>query len=128
MESSLTAALCSLEVSNRTTPVDSKYVSHFFSPPFFLSVKLIEFCSSYTKQKLVGLHPNVMVQRSPSHFQTGTFYWAHVRLHSNTDLMYRCTTDIPYFFELYAFLQHEKMCVIDQTIAFMGGLDLCFGR
>lgn len=25
-------------------------------------------------------------------------------------------------------LQHEKMCVIDQAIAFMGGLDLCFGR
>lgn len=42
--------------------------------------------------------------------------------------MYRCTADISYFFELYAFLQHEKMCVIDQTIAFMGGLDLCFGR
>ncbi|KAF8798774.1 phospholipase D [Phlegmacium glaucopus] len=66
------------EVSNRMTPTDS----------------------NYTKQKLVGLHPNVMVQRSPSHFQTGTFYWAH----------------------------HEKMCVIDQTIAFMGGVDLCFGR
>ncbi|TFY80125.1 hypothetical protein EWM64_g3885 [Hericium alpestre] len=41
-----------------------------------------------------------MVQRSPSHFQTGTFYWAH----------------------------HEKLCVIDETIAFMGGLDLSFGR
>ncbi|KAH6912810.1 hypothetical protein BKA70DRAFT_1370288 [Coprinopsis sp. MPI-PUGE-AT-0042] len=67
-----------LEVSNRTTPIDS----------------------NYTKQKLTGLHPNIMVQRSPSHFQTGTFYWAH----------------------------HEKLCVIDQTIAFMGGLDLCFGR
>jgi hypothetical protein len=24
--------------------------------------------------------------------------------------------------------QHEKMCVIDETIAFMGGLDLCYGR
>ncbi|KAF5339011.1 hypothetical protein D9611_008713 [Ephemerocybe angulata] len=67
-----------LEVSNRTTPTDS----------------------SYTKQRLASLHPNVMVQRSPSHFQTGTFYWAH----------------------------HEKLCVIDQTIAFMGGLDACFGR
>ncbi|KAF8073861.1 phospholipase D [Lyophyllum atratum] len=66
------------EVSNRTTPTDS----------------------NYAKQRLVSLHPNVMVQRSPSHFQTGTFYWAH----------------------------HEKMCVIDQAIAFMGGLDLCFGR
>ncbi|TDL17878.1 phospholipase D, partial [Rickenella mellea] len=66
------------EVSNRTTPTDS----------------------NYTKQKLLGLHPNIMVQRSPSHFVTGTFYWAH----------------------------HEKMCVIDEAIAFMGGIDLCFGR
>ncbi|KIY71705.1 phospholipase D [Cylindrobasidium torrendii FP15055 ss-10] len=66
------------EVSSRTTPTDS----------------------NYTKQTMMSLHPNIMVQRSPSHFQTGTFYWAH----------------------------HEKLCVIDQTIAFMGGLDLCFGR
>ena len=34
----LRAALCSLEVSNRTTPVDSKYVSRLFSSLFpFLS-------------------------------------------------------------------------------------------
>ncbi|KAG1774856.1 phospholipase D [Suillus placidus] len=66
------------EVSNRTTPTDS----------------------NYAKQRLISLHPNIMVQRSPSHFQTGTFYWAH----------------------------HEKFCVIDETIAFMGGIDLCFGR
>lgn len=33
-ETLLTAALCSLEVSNRTTPVDSKYVSYFFLFPF----------------------------------------------------------------------------------------------
>ncbi|KAF9777640.1 phospholipase D [Thelephora terrestris] len=67
------------EVSSRTTPTDS----------------------GYTKQYLMNLHEeNIMVQRSPSHFQTGTFYWAH----------------------------HEKLCVIDQAIAFMGGLDLCFGR
>ncbi|KAI5121406.1 hypothetical protein M0805_003178 [Coniferiporia weirii] len=66
------------EVSNRTTPTDS----------------------NYTKQRLTALHPNIMVQRSPSHFQTGTFYWAH----------------------------HEKLCVIDEAIAFTGGVDLCFGR
>ncbi|KAH8114370.1 phospholipase D [Phellopilus nigrolimitatus] len=66
------------EVSTRTTPTDS----------------------NYTKQRLTALHPNILVQRSPSHFQTGTFYWAH----------------------------HEKLCVIDEAIAFMGGVDLCFGR
>lgn len=56
--------------------------------------------SPYTKKTLTGLHPNVMVQRSPSHLPNGTFYWSH----------------------------HEKLCVIDETIAFMGGFDLCFGR
>ncbi|EJT98705.1 phospholipase D [Dacryopinax primogenitus] len=66
------------EVSSRTTPTDS----------------------NYTKQRLMGLHPNILVQRSPSHFATGNFYWAH----------------------------HEKLCVIDEAIAFMGGLDICFGR
>ena len=66
------------EVSEQTTPVDSVY----------------------TKKTLTKLHDNVMLQRSPSHFQTGTFYWSH----------------------------HEKLCVIDETIAFMGGLDLCYGR
>ena len=48
---------CSNEVSDKTTPVDSLY----------------------TKKTLTNLHPNIMVQRSPSHFQTGTFYWSHVR-------------------------------------------------
>lgn len=55
---------------------------------------------SYTKKTLRDLHPNIHVQRSPSHFATGTFYWSH----------------------------HEKMCVIDEVTAFMGGVDLCFGR
>ncbi|GAA5822012.1 hypothetical protein JCM11251_004824 [Rhodosporidiobolus azoricus] len=66
------------EVSNDFTPVDS----------------------GYTKSRLRGLHPNIHVQRSPSHTSTGTLLWSH----------------------------HEKMCVIDETIGFMGGLDLCFGR
>ncbi|GAA6005029.1 hypothetical protein JCM10207_008483 [Rhodosporidiobolus poonsookiae] len=66
------------EVSNDFTPVES----------------------GYTKTRLRGLHPNIHVQRSPSHTSTGTLLWSH----------------------------HEKMCVIDETIGFMGGLDLCFGR
>jgi phospholipase D1/2 len=56
-----------------------------------------------------------MVQRSPSHFVTGTFYWAHVCVPS-------CRISIAHS------SQHEKMCVVDETIAFMGGLDACFGR
>ncbi|WFD41697.1 phospholipase D [Malassezia psittaci] len=66
------------EVSNNFTPTDS----------------------NYAKQRLMALHPNIYVQRSPSHIQTGTLYWAH----------------------------HEKLCVIDEMIAFIGGFDLSFGR
>lgn len=80
-------------------------------------MSLIGFCS-YAKQKLIGLHPNIMVQRSPSHFQTGTFYWAHVSRAVGCSYV---ATDVVQ-------LQHEKLCVIDEAIAFMGGIDLCFGR
>ncbi|KAH6621984.1 phospholipase-like protein D1 [Boeremia exigua] len=56
--------------------------------------------SEYSKFSLLDLHPNVFVQRSPNQIRQNTFFWSH----------------------------HEKICVIDHTIAFMGGVDLCFGR
>ncbi|RMD41554.1 hypothetical protein DV735_g3568, partial [Chaetothyriales sp. CBS 134920] len=56
--------------------------------------------SQYTKFSLLDLHPNIFVQRSPNQFRQNTFFWAH----------------------------HEKICVVDHTLAFVGGIDLCFGR
>ena len=56
--------------------------------------------SQYTKFSLLELHPNIFVQRSPNQFRQNTFFWAH----------------------------HEKICVVDHTMAFVGGVDLCFGR
>ncbi|KAG9299286.1 hypothetical protein G9A89_013934 [Geosiphon pyriformis] len=56
--------------------------------------------SHHSKEALRNLHPNITVQRHPDHLVGGTYFWAH----------------------------HEKICVIDQEIAFIGGLDLCFGR
>ena len=56
--------------------------------------------SEYSKFSLLDLHPNVFVQRSPNQIRQNTFFWSH----------------------------HEKICVVDHTIAFMGGVDLCFGR
>ncbi|KZZ90918.1 Phospholipase D active site motif containing protein [Ascosphaera apis ARSEF 7405] len=56
--------------------------------------------SEYSKFSLLDLHPNVFVQRSPNQFRQNTFFWAH----------------------------HEKICVVDHTLAFVGGVDLCFGR
>ncbi|XP_053966812.1 phospholipase D2 isoform X2 [Anastrepha ludens] len=54
--------------------------------------------SYYSKQRLS--HENIKVLRHPDHARAGVFFWAH----------------------------HEKMVVIDQTYAFIGGLDLCYGR
>ncbi|WEW60395.1 Phospholipase D1 [Emydomyces testavorans] len=56
--------------------------------------------SEYSKFSLLDLHPNVFVQRSPNQFRQNTFFWAH----------------------------HEKLCIVDHTLAFIGGIDLCFGR
>jgi phospholipase D1/2 len=68
--------------------------------------------SQHTKKALMGLCPegtpgygNIRVMRHPDHnvFENAgdmTFYWAH----------------------------HEKFIVIDYDLAFIGGLDLCFGR
>ena len=56
--------------------------------------------SEYSKFSLLDLHPNVFVQRSPNQIRQNTFFWAH----------------------------HEKICVVDHTVAFCGGVDLCFGR
>lgn len=55
-----------------------------------------------TRQLLTeyGTNPNIRVLRHPDHFFNGVFLWSH----------------------------HEKLVVIDQTIAFMGGIDLCYGR
>jgi len=60
--------------------------------------------STHTKYSLLGLHPNVFVQRSPRHVgglgAQNVFFWAH----------------------------HEKVISIDHTVGFVGGLDLCYGR
>jgi phospholipase D1/2 len=68
--------------------------------------------SAHTKQALEALcpegspgHGNIVIMRHPDHnfFENAgdmTFYWAH----------------------------HEKFIVIDYDLAFIGGLDLCFGR
>ncbi|KAI1875247.1 hypothetical protein JX265_004305 [Neoarthrinium moseri] len=56
--------------------------------------------SEYTKYALHNLHPNIMVQRSPNQFKKNQFFYAH----------------------------HEKICIVDHDVAFVGGIDLCFGR
>lgn len=57
--------------------------------------------SKYTKHALEELHPNISVQRHPDHSGGEiVMYWSH----------------------------HEKVVLIDNAIACIGGLDLCYGR
>uniref|UniRef100_A0A8C2GR78 Phospholipase n=1 Tax=Cyprinus carpio TaxID=7962 RepID=A0A8C2GR78_CYPCA len=56
--------------------------------------------SGYSKRTLMNLHPNIKVMRHPDHVASVVLLWAH----------------------------HEKMVSIDQSVAFVGGLDLAFGR
>ncbi|XP_053163806.1 phospholipase D1 isoform X2 [Hemicordylus capensis] len=56
--------------------------------------------SEYSKRTLMHLHPNIKVMRHPDHVSSSVYLWAH----------------------------HEKLVVIDQSIAFVGGIDLAYGR
>ncbi|XP_073510611.1 phospholipase D2 isoform X2 [Phyllobates terribilis] len=56
--------------------------------------------SGYSKRALMLLHPNIKVMRHPDHVSSIIFLWAH----------------------------HEKMVAIDQSVVFLGGLDLAYGR
>ncbi|XP_026062471.1 phospholipase D1a [Carassius auratus] len=56
--------------------------------------------SEYSKRTLIHLHPNIKVMRHPDHVSSSVYLWAH----------------------------HEKIVVIDQSVAFVGGIDLAYGR
>uniref|UniRef100_A0A9J7Z313 Phospholipase n=1 Tax=Cyprinus carpio carpio TaxID=630221 RepID=A0A9J7Z313_CYPCA len=56
--------------------------------------------SEYSKRTLQQLHPNIKVMRHPDHVSSSVYLWAH----------------------------HEKIVVIDQSVAFVGGIDLAYGR
>ncbi|XP_076868310.1 phospholipase D1 isoform X2 [Brachyhypopomus gauderio] len=56
--------------------------------------------SEYSKRTLQQLHPNIKVMRHPDHVSSTVYLWAH----------------------------HEKIVVIDQSVAFVGGIDLAYGR
>ncbi|XP_029471136.1 phospholipase D1 isoform X1 [Rhinatrema bivittatum] len=56
--------------------------------------------SEYSKRTLLRVHPNIKVMRHPDHVSSTVYLWAH----------------------------HEKLVIIDQSVAFVGGIDLAYGR
>ncbi|KAJ8032443.1 Phospholipase D1 [Holothuria leucospilota] len=71
---------------------------------FILLYKEVELAlgldSKRTKAKLQSIHHNIRVLRHPNHPPGGIILWAH----------------------------HEKVVIVDQAVAFLGGLDICYGR
>ncbi|KAJ5239252.1 hypothetical protein N7468_003871 [Penicillium chermesinum] len=95
--------------------------------------------SSHTKHALENLHPNIAVFRHPDHLPNPgditadiTSTLEHLTLDSaSLTKMPKDTLKGLYGTHDDAILywaHHEKLCIIDGQIAFMGGLDLCFGR
>lgn len=95
--------------------------------------------SSHTKHALEGLHPNIAVFRHPDHLpdrqelassitsslQNLTLDTVSLAKMSGDALkgLYGMNDDV-----ILYWAHHEKLCLIDGRIAFMGGLDMCFGR
>ena len=95
--------------------------------------------SSHTKHHLEDLHPNIAVFRHPDHLpdrqeltssitsslQNLSLDSASLSKMSKDTLkgLYGMNDDV-----ILYWAHHEKLCLVDGNIAFMGGLDLCFGR
>ncbi|CAK7218941.1 hypothetical protein SCUCBS95973_003653 [Sporothrix curviconia] len=95
--------------------------------------------SEHTKHALEALHPNIRVFRHPDHMPSGHDFQADIEsAFKNMNLrtfdlsklgkdaiktLYGTSDDMVLYWA-----HHEKLCVIDNHIAFMGGLDMCFGR
>lgn len=95
--------------------------------------------SAHTKHSLEALHPNIAVFRHPDHLpdaQTaqsslvsslqGLKLDAAGLTKLGSDALkgvYGITDDV-----ILYWAHHEKLCVVDGQTAFMGGLDMCFGR
>lgn len=95
-------------------------------------------CSEHTK-KALQLHPNIAVFRHPDHTPSGqvlesevlstikNFHFKNLHLADVPEDTFKALYGVNRDIILY-WAHHEKLCLVDGNIAFMGGLDLCFGR
>ena len=95
--------------------------------------------SSHTKHHLEDMHPNIAVFRHPDHLpdkqtlvSSITSSLANLKLDAasiskmsgdSLKAVYGLNDDV-----ILYWAHHEKLCLVDGHTAFMGGLDLCFGR
>ncbi|POS88415.1 hypothetical protein EPUL_000168 [Erysiphe pulchra] len=97
---------------------------------------VLTLCSSHTKEAL-ELHPNIAVFRHPDHKPVSlpseiastisNFSFSPGRIATVPGDTLKGLYGVNEEVVLY-WAHHEKLCLIDGRIAFMGGLDLCYGR
>ena len=96
-------------------------------------------CSSHTKHALENLHPNISVFRHPDHLPDAqTLQSSFMSSLQNMSLSAKTAASLPLdaLKAIYGmnedvilyWAHHEKLCIVDGKTAFMGGLDLCYGR
>ncbi|KAH7017394.1 putative phospholipase D [Ilyonectria destructans] len=93
--------------------------------------------SEHTRRALEALHPNIKVFRHPDHLPTGYDLTKELgkslKALTQFDLARASGDAVKAVYGtgdgivLY-WAHHEKLLVIDRKLAFMGGLDMCFGR
>ena len=104
-----------------------------------LMAPILTVSSSHTKHHLEDLHPNIAVFRHPDHLPDAqTLSSSFLSSLQNLSLTAKTASTLPVdaLKGIYGmnndvilyWAHHEKLCLIDGKTAFMGGLDLCFGR
>ncbi|KAH9867037.1 hypothetical protein IAQ61_007628 [Plenodomus lingam] len=95
--------------------------------------------SAHTKHHLEELHPNIGVFRHPDHLpDAAVLQSSFISSLQNMSLSPAKLAQMPgdglkaiygaHNGTVMYWAHHEKLCLIDGQIAFMGGLDLCYGR
>ncbi|ORY13180.1 hypothetical protein BCR34DRAFT_275760 [Clohesyomyces aquaticus] len=124
VKAGLDVIFMSLEEVEKTDPL--------IAPPITVS-------SAHTKHHLEGLHPNIAVFRHPDHLpdakvmQSSFFTSIQNMALSPAKLAQMPVDGLKAIYGANAdtvlyWAHHEKLCLVDGQIAFMGGLDLCYGR
>lgn len=104
-----------------------------------LIAPIVPVSSSHTKHALENLHPNISVFRHPDHLPDAqNLQSSFMSSLQNLSLNATTASQLPgdALKALYGihegvilyWAHHEKLCLVDGRTAFMGGLDLCYGR
>ncbi|KAF2005570.1 phospholipase D/nuclease, partial [Amniculicola lignicola CBS 123094] len=114
------------------SPEEEEKTDPLIAPPITVS-------SSHTKHCLEDLHPNIAVFRHPDHLpDAAVLQSSFISSLQNMSLSPAKLAQLPgdglkaiygaHDGTVLYWAHHEKLCLIDGETAFMGGLDLCYGR